>query len=62
MNIEKYVIETASLAKLAARKMAIINTVTKNNALNAMADALIENTEIIIEANTKDMVNGREKG
>ncbi|AYF53926.1 glutamate-5-semialdehyde dehydrogenase [Clostridium botulinum] len=62
MNIEKYVIETASLAKLAARKMAIINTVTKNNALNAMADALIENTEIIIEANAKDMVNGREKG
>jgi len=62
MNIENYVIETASLAKLAARKMAIINTVTKNNALNAMADALIENTEIIIEANTKDMVNGREKG
>lgn len=62
MNIENYVIETASLAKLAARKMAIINTVTKNNALNAMADALIENTEIIIEANAKDMVNGREKG
>ncbi|EDS76946.1 glutamate-5-semialdehyde dehydrogenase [Clostridium botulinum C str. Eklund] len=62
MNIENYVIETASLAKSAARKMAIMSTVTKNNALNAMADALIENTEAIIEANKKDMENGREKG
>ncbi|KGM96135.1 gamma-glutamyl phosphate reductase [Clostridium novyi A str. 4552] len=62
MNIESYVIETASLAKSAARKMAIMSTVTKNNALNAMADALIENTKAIIEANNKDMENGREKG
>lgn len=62
MNIENYVIETASLAKEAARKMAIVSTVTKNNALNAMADALIENTDAIIEANKKDMENGREKG
>ncbi|KEI01968.1 glutamate-5-semialdehyde dehydrogenase [Clostridium botulinum] len=62
MNIENYVIETASLAKLAARKMAIVSTVTKNNALHAMADALIKNTEIIMEANAKDMQNGRQKG
>ncbi|KGN03193.1 gamma-glutamyl phosphate reductase [Clostridium novyi A str. 4570] len=62
MNIENYVIETATLAKSAARKMAIVSTVTKNNALNAMADALIENTNAIIEANKKDMENGREKG
>ncbi|ABK60892.1 MULTISPECIES: glutamate-5-semialdehyde dehydrogenase [Clostridium] len=62
MNIENYVIETASLAKSAARKMSIVSTVTKNNALNAMADALIENTNAIIEANKKDMENGREKG
>lgn len=62
MNIENYVIETASLAKSAARKMAIVSTVTKNTALNAMADALIENTQAIIEANNKDMENGREKG
>jgi len=58
MNIENYVIETASLAKSAARKMSIVSTVTKNNALNAMADALIENTNAIIEANKKDMENG----
>ncbi|MCD3291981.1 gamma-glutamyl-phosphate reductase, partial [Clostridium botulinum C/D] len=62
MNIENYVIETASLAKLAARKMAIVSTVTKNNALHAMADALIENGKIIMEANAKDMENGRQKG
>lgn len=62
MNIENYVIETASLAKLAARKMAIVSTATKNNALNAMADALIKNSELIIDANNKDMRNGREKG
>ncbi len=62
MDMENYVIEIATLAKSAARKMAIVSTVTKNKALNAMADALIENTKTIIEANQKDMENGREKG
>lgn len=62
MNINEYVIEKASLAKTAARKMAIIDTVTKNKALLAMADALIENSNSILEANKTDMENGRQKG
>ncbi|KOA19079.1 gamma-glutamyl phosphate reductase [Clostridium homopropionicum DSM 5847] len=62
MDIKEYVIEKASLAKTAARKMAILNTDTKNNALLAMADALISNMDTIIEANGVDMSFGKEKG
>ncbi|MEA4826608.1 MAG: glutamate-5-semialdehyde dehydrogenase [Clostridium sp.] len=62
MDIKEYVIKKAALAKDAARKMSIISTETKNNALLAMADALIENKDIILEANLKDMENGKNKG
>lgn len=62
MDIKNYVIEKASIAKAAARRMAITSTETKNKALLAMADALICNMESILEANLKDMNAGREKG
>ncbi|MCY6958171.1 glutamate-5-semialdehyde dehydrogenase [Clostridium brassicae] len=62
MNQEQYVIEKASLAKEAARKLSIIDTITKNNALVAMANALIENTDEILKANMLDMKNGEAKG
>lgn len=62
MDIKEYVMKKAALAKDAARKMSIISTETKNNALIAMADALIENKDIILEANLKDMENGKNKG
>lgn len=62
MAIKEYVMKKAVLAKDAARKMSIISTETKNNALLAMADALIENKDIILEANLKDMENGKNKG
>ncbi|KYH28067.1 MULTISPECIES: glutamate-5-semialdehyde dehydrogenase [Clostridium] len=62
MDIQDYVIEVASLAKSAARKMSIMDTNTKNKALIAMADALIENADIILEANSKDVQLGKEKG
>lgn len=62
MDIKEYVIEKASLAKTAARKMAILDTDTKNNALLAMADALLNNMDTIIEANGIDMSLGKEKG
>ncbi|MGY0373782.1 glutamate-5-semialdehyde dehydrogenase [Clostridium sp. JNZ J1-5] len=62
MDIKEYVMKKAALAKDAARKMSIISTETKNNALLAMADALIENKDIILEANLKDMENGKNKG
>lgn len=62
MDIKNYVIETATLAKKASRRMSILSTETKNAALNAMADALIGNINTIIEANKLDMENGRDKG
>jgi len=62
MEIEQYVIEKAKLAKQASRKMVTISAKDKNNALMAMADALIDNMEAIIEANLKDVNKGREKG
>lgn len=62
MDAKQHVIEKASLAKEAARKLGIIDTKTKNKALYAMADALIENMDIILEANSKDMQIGEEKG
>ncbi|MBE6044906.1 glutamate-5-semialdehyde dehydrogenase [Clostridium thermopalmarium] len=62
MNIQDYVIEVASLAKSAARKMSTIDTNIKNKALISMADALIESADIILEANSKDVQLGKEKG
>jgi glutamate-5-semialdehyde dehydrogenase len=62
MNVEQYVIEKAKVAKKAARKMGNINTKNKNKALLYMADGLLDNLSVIIEANEKDMENGRNKG
>lgn len=62
MNIKEYMIEKSRLAKSAARKLSIMDTVSKNNALDAMANALIENKDVIIDANMKDMENGKLKG
>ena len=39
--------------------MVTVSTNMKNNALMHMAEALIENKEIIIEANNKDMESGK---
>ncbi len=50
------------LAKEAAFGLGIIDTETKNNALLAIADALEENSDIIIKANEEDIKSAREKG
>ena len=62
MDIKQYVIDRASLAKKAAREISIMDTKTKNKALNSMAEALIQNKDIIISANSKDMENGKKNG
>lgn len=49
-------------AKTAAQKLVSVTTIEKNNALNAIAKALTDNTDIIIEANKKDIENARKKG
>lgn len=60
--IKQYVIEKGKLAKEAARKMAVINAKDKNKALLAMASALMNNAEAVMEANLKDIKSGEEKG
>ncbi len=51
-----------ALAKSASRKLNSISTEVKNNALKAIADALIKNTEIILNANAKDIENAEKAG
>lgn len=59
--IKEKVISQASAAKEAARKLAYLSSAAKDQALLAMADALIAKTEDILEANAADMQAGREK-
>ena len=49
-------------AKQAGRKLATVSTITKNQALISMADALELEYRGILEANAIDMENGRAKG
>lgn len=62
MNINDYMIEKGALAKKASRKLAYISTETKNNALVAMSEALIKNSEFILVENEKDIENGKNNG
>lgn len=52
----------ALLAKQAAAVMNNLSTLQKNNALLAMAAALVNESAAIIEANTLDIENGRKNG
>ncbi|MDX8525120.1 glutamate-5-semialdehyde dehydrogenase [Mesorhizobium sp. MSK_1335] len=49
-------------ARAAARPLAVASTKAKNDALVAMADAILRNEQAILEANAIDMSNGREAG
>ena len=54
--------EQAMEAAAAARKLAAVSPAIKNKALEAMADALLAEQEVILEANAKDMEAGKAKG
>ncbi|RWD67963.1 MAG: glutamate-5-semialdehyde dehydrogenase [Mesorhizobium sp.] len=49
-------------ARAAARPLAVASTKAKNDALLAMADAILRNEQAILEANAIDMSNGEEAG
>ncbi|OAH57798.1 MULTISPECIES: glutamate-5-semialdehyde dehydrogenase [Bacillaceae] len=55
-------VQKAMLLKQASFDMAIISTEDKNEALLLIADALIEKTAYILNANEQDMVSGRAAG
>ena len=60
--MNEYILELGKKAKEASKKLAIIDTNTKNAVLTAVAEALIEKKELIKAENKKDLVYGREKG
>ena len=49
-------------AKAASRVLACADTGTKNAALTAIADALLEQSETILAANAEDLENGKAAG
>ena len=51
-----------TMAKDAAQKMITGSTVVKDNALKAIADALVENADEIIAANKEDVENAVKNG
>jgi glutamate-5-semialdehyde dehydrogenase len=55
MSLTDYVVQKASQAKAAARKLATLPTAVKNKALLAMADALESREAELLEANKKDV-------
>jgi len=62
--IEKHtsVEEQAIAAKKAAKKVGLLSTEEKNEALHIIADALEKNTRRILHANERDLQLGKEKG
>lgn len=55
-------IEKCELARNASFALARVDTITKNNALSAIADALVSNADKIIEANKLDLSNAENNG
>lgn len=55
-------IEKCELARNASFSLARVDTITKNNALSAIADALVSNADKIIEANKLDLSNAENNG
>ncbi|WP_082235100.1 glutamate-5-semialdehyde dehydrogenase [Halobacillus massiliensis] len=58
VNVE----EQAKEAQKASKKLLLLSEAEKNEALTHLADVLEENYETILEANKKDLENGKEKG
>ncbi len=54
--------DLARAAKAAARRLAAVDSATKDRALQAIADALQARTPEILEANARDLEAGRESG
>ena len=62
MDIQSHVLETAKKAKAAARKMAVVESAVKDKALEAMAQAILDNRAAIVAANAKDLAKAGDYG
>ena len=56
------VLEQARQAREAAAGMGLLDTAQKNEMLKAMAKALIEGQEEILQANAEDLAHAKENG
>lgn len=61
-SVQDAVFAIADRARLASRRMAAANRALKDSALRAIAEALGNNQERILEANARDLAAGRENG
>ncbi|MBM7584078.1 glutamate-5-semialdehyde dehydrogenase [Bacillus pakistanensis] len=63
LTLEKTNVEAQAMqAKKASKKLSLLTTEEKNQALNVLADTLEEKYQDILTANEKDLVRGKEKG
>jgi len=62
MDIKEYILKTGKQARAAARIMARSDTNTKNKALEAIADAIMQNERLLLAANEKDVHTATESG
>lgn len=60
--VEQAVVDQCYRAKAAARRLAYLSTQIKNAALEAMAHALVERQQFILEANSQDIKAAKERG
>jgi len=60
-QLKDYIKELGQAAKKAASVLSTASTAQKNQALNAIADALLGSEASLLEANAKDMQNGNDK-
>ncbi|MCB1620745.1 MAG: glutamate-5-semialdehyde dehydrogenase [Thiothrix sp.] len=62
MDIQKYMLEIGQQARRASRVLASADTASKNAALDCMAQALLDNTATLKQANAQDLEAGHAKG
>ncbi|WP_366924101.1 glutamate-5-semialdehyde dehydrogenase [Metallumcola ferriviriculae] len=60
--VKEVILGKGKLAQEAAKQLAVIDTNVKNEALKKMAGALVQKSNEILEANQKDMEQGKKNG
>lgn len=61
MDLISYMQQTGKAAREAASVLAAASTATRNGALEAMAQALLDDRQAVLDANAEDMARGRDK-
>lgn len=62
MNLQEEIIAKAAAAQKAELALAVLSTEVKNQALRAMAEALLNRQDLILAENAKDLELARQKG